>query len=188
MKKISANKAAVVVVDVQAGLFCTEKPPYEASAVVERINAITAKARAAKVPVFFVHHDGPPDKGWLVPFTAPWRLHPDLKAETGDITVRKTTGDAFYGTPLEHELRARGVDTVVLAGYATDFCIDCTLRNAASKEFAIVLVGDAHTTDDSPVLKAAQIRDHANYAWANCTTSKPITVLPADQVEFGPAE
>ena len=50
-------KTAVLVIDVQRGLFDDAPRPYEADAVVERINALTARARAAGAPVAFVQHE-----------------------------------------------------------------------------------------------------------------------------------
>jgi nicotinamidase-related amidase len=178
---------AVLVIDVQTGLFSAKPPPLEAEAVIARINEVTAKARQAGAPVIFIQHDGGPNDPDLAPFTDGWKLHPDLHIQPGDVTLRKTTCDAFYGTSLEAELRARGITTLVLMGFATDFCVDTTLRTAASKDFALIVVADAHTTTDNPVLSAEQVRQHHNWAWANCITSKGVTVLKSGEVRFPPA-
>jgi nicotinamidase-related amidase len=69
-------------------------------------------------------------------------------------------------------------------GFATDFCVDSTLRSAASKDFAVIVVADAHTTADNPVLKAEQVRQHHNWAWANAITKRGVTVLKAGEVCF----
>ena len=184
MKPSVPAHAAVLVIDVQVGLFCAKPAPHEADAVIARINAVTAKACQAGAPVVFIQHDGGPDDADLAPFTEGWKLHPDLQVRPGELVIRKTTCDAFYGTPLESELRSRGITTLLLMGYATDFCVDSTLRNAASKDFAIVVVADAHTTADNPVLKAELIRQHHNWAWANAITKRGVTVLRATEVLF----
>ena len=77
-----------------------------------------------------------------------------------------------------------GVTTLLLTGYATDFCVDATLRSAASKDFNVVVVADAHTTSDNPVLNAEIVRRHHNWAWANAITKKGVTVLKASEVSF----
>ena len=184
MEPTPPGKVAVLVVDVQAGLFLTDKPPLESSAVVERINGLTSKARAAGLPVIFIQHDGPEGGNWLAPFSAGWQLHPGLEVSPGDPVIRKTTGDAFYGTPLAQELRSRKVTTVVIVGYATDFCIDATLRSAVSRDLGVILVADAHTTDDGPVLKAGSIREHFNWVWQNSSSRRGIRVLRASEVKF----
>jgi nicotinamidase-related amidase len=184
MNPSAPERAALVVIDVQAGLFDGKPPAFEGEAVITRINEATAKARAAGAPVFLIQQDGDPGSDYLVPFSDGWKLHPRLVIRPGDVVIRKTTCDSFYRTSLESELRARGVTTLVLMGYATDFCVDTTLRNAVSKEYGIIVVADAHTTSDSPVLKADQIRQHHNWAWANCISTRGVTVLQASELRF----
>ena len=120
MNPIIPTQTAVLVIDVQTGLFCVDPAPFEAEAVVARINAVTAAARQAGSPVIFIQHDGEPGGEDVVPFTEGWKLHPKLEVCPGELVIRKTTCDAFYGTPLEAELRSRGISTLVLMGYATE--------------------------------------------------------------------
>ena len=185
MDLLDPKDLAVLVIDVQVGLFCASPPPFEAGPVIERINSVSAKARAAAVPIILVQHDGPPEGDWLVPQSPGWQLHPDLQREPGDLILRKTTGDGFYETDLEKTLRRRGIRRLLLMGYATDFCIDATLRNAVSKDFEVLVVSDAHTTDDAPTLKAAEIRAHFNWAWAESSSRRGVHLLNAQQVRFG---
>ena len=185
MKPTVPEHTAVLVIDVQTGLFRAEPAAFEAEAVIARINGVTAKARKAGASVFFIQHDGEPNGDYLVPFTEGWKLHPDLVVRPGEPVIRKTTCDAFYGTALETELRALGITTLLLMGYATDFCVDTTLRNAVSKDFGIIVVADAHTTADNPVLKADLVRQHHNWAWGNCISRRAVTVLKAAEVNFG---
>lgn len=184
MEPTIPTQAAVLVIDVQVGLFCAKPPPFEAEAVVARINEVTAKARKAGAPVIFIQHDGEPSEPDLVPFSEGWKLHPNLQVLPGELVIRKTTCDAFYHTTLESELRSRGITTLLLMGFATDFCVDSTLRSAASKDFRVIVVADAHTTSDNPVLKAELVREHHNWAWANCLSKKGVTVLKASDVRF----
>ncbi|MCX6926994.1 MAG: isochorismatase family protein, partial [Verrucomicrobia bacterium] len=120
----------------------------------------------------------------VIPFSEDWKLHSDLEVHPGDLVIRKTTCDAFHGTSLESELKSRGITTVLLMGYATDFCVDATLRSAASKDFGIIVVADAHTTSDNPILKADQVRRHHNWAWENALTTKGVTLLTEAELRF----
>lgn len=183
MKLDASSRPAVLVIDVQNGLFKSSPPPFEADLVIDRINGVLDLARLAEVPIFFMQHDGKASEN-VQPFTEGWQLHGRLKALPEDTRIRKTTCDCFYQTPLEDNLRSRGVSALVVMGYATEFCIDATVRNAASKDFELIVVSDAHTTNDSPILKARQVRDHFNWAWPNCASSKHIAALPAAEVNF----
>jgi nicotinamidase-related amidase len=57
--------------------------------------------------------------------------------------VFKPRWNAFFGTPLEGELRSRGVDTVVVAGCNFPNCPRGTLFGASERDFRAVAVSDA---------------------------------------------
>ncbi|WP_369959704.1 cysteine hydrolase family protein [Pseudomonas benzenivorans] len=177
-------KQALLIVDVQAGLFLADPPPYQAEAVLERINDLAGRARAAAVPVLYIQHDGEPGS-LLEPDSLGWQLHPGLQRGAGDWLVHKTASDAFQGTELAPLLRRLGVEELFVSGYATEFCIDTLVRRAASEGFAVRLVGDAHTTKDRPVLSAEQIIAHHNWLLAQLIQpQRPVQVLSAQQVQF----
>ena len=83
---------AVLVIDMQRGLVDDAPRPHEAAAVIERINALTARARAAGVPVAFIQHENEVD---LVFDSERWQLAGALNTDTRDARLRKTTPDAF---------------------------------------------------------------------------------------------
>ena len=56
---------------------------------------------------------------------------------------------AFAGTPLEQELRSRGIDTVVLTGVSTNGGVESTLRQGTGLGFAFVVVEDACSGQDA---------------------------------------
>ena len=49
--------AALIVVDVQEGLFGPSPSPALSEDVFARINELTSRARAAGVPVIFIQHE-----------------------------------------------------------------------------------------------------------------------------------
>jgi nicotinamidase-related amidase len=61
----------------------------------------------------------------------------------GDITITKRQWGAFYGTPLDMQLRRRGTKTIVIAGIATNFGVESTARDAFERGYALVFVEDA---------------------------------------------
>ena len=119
-----------------------------------------------------------------MPDTAGWQLHPELQRLESDPIIRKCTGDAFYGSDLERTLHVRGIQELVLMGYATDSCVDSTLRNAASKEFKLFVISDAHTTNDAPMLKAHLIRDYFSWVWSDSLARRGIHLLTAAEIQF----
>ena len=160
-------KSAVLVIDVQNGLFDSSPRPYEADEVIQRINSITSKARAGGVPIIFIQSEHP---GFLEYATDRWQLQSELTVQDGDIKIRKTMANAFLQTDLETTLKSLGADKLIICGYSTEFCVDSTLRYASALGYRIQLIADAHTTHDKAHLSAKQIREHHNITLAKSPT------------------
>jgi len=57
-----------------------------------------------------------------------------MQPQPGDVVVQNKRGlDAFPGTDLEAQLKANGIETVVLAGFLTNCCVESTMRTAYEK-------------------------------------------------------
>lgn len=156
---------ALLVIDVQQALCSGQYAAYEIDAVIARINALGAKARAAGMPVIFVQHEE--EEGPLPYGGAGWQLAAGLAVQPDDLRVRKTTPDSFHQTNLHQLLRERGVDALIICGLQTDFCVDTTVRRAFTLGYKVTLVADAHSTLDNGVLTAAQIIAHHNATLGN---------------------
>jgi nicotinamidase-related amidase len=63
-------------------------------------------------------------------------------AGLGDVLVEKARQSPFFGTPLEEELRARGIEVVVVAGVTTNCCVDSTIRDASMRDFDVLVLED----------------------------------------------
>ena len=176
-------KSALLIIDVQSGLFDDEPRPFEADAVVARINALAARAREAAMPVVFIQHERPDH--FLAHGEPGWQLESHLVVEPGDTRVRKTTPDSFLRTDLAEHLARWGTQQVVICGYATEFCVDTTTRRAAALGFPVVLAADAHTTHGKAHLPASAIRAHHNATLPGIASFGPvIQALPAAQIAF----
>jgi hypothetical protein len=106
--------------------------------------------------VIWVHHDGPPGNA-LEPGTNGWDIFPALEQCAEDATIRKTACDSFLGTDLEALLRAKNPDRVIITGWATDFCVDTTVRSCTARGFNTWVAADGHTVSDRPHLPATKI-------------------------------
>lgn len=70
-------------------------------------------------------------------------VHDAVAPEPGDIVVRKTRVGAFSTTDLDEQLRDRGITTVVLAGLSTSGVVLSTVRDAADRDYRVVVLADA---------------------------------------------
>ncbi|WP_374354490.1 cysteine hydrolase family protein [Chitinimonas sp.] len=176
-------RAAVLTIDVQTALFEPPPRPFEADAVVARINDLTRRARAAGVPVLHIQHERPDSA--LARGSSGWQFQPALHIAAGDIIMAKTTPDAFLRTELQAWLNEHGIGRLIICGYASEFCVDTTTRRAAALGFEVVLAADAHTTHDKLHASAAQIRAHHNATLPGITSFGPlIAATPSAAITF----
>lgn len=176
--------AALLVIDVQRALFETDPPPAQAAATIERINALAERARAAQVAVIFVQHEAGADSP--MPHGGEgWALDPRLQVREGDGFARKTTPDSFFRTDLHARLGELGVDRLLICGYASEFCVDTSVRGALALGYPVTLIADGHTTHDKPHADAAWIRAHHNATLTNVRSFGPrVHALNAEDVDF----
>src|SRR5579863_2292999 len=71
-----------------------------------------------------------------------------LRPDPQDIIVRKTRFGSFSTTDLEQQLHDAGIRTLVLAGVSTSGVVLSTVREAADRDFALVVLGDACADPD----------------------------------------
>src|ERR1700685_2943555 len=139
-------KQALLVIDVQRGLFSGRRRPFDADAVVDRINSLTARARAKGAPVIFIQHEHP---GSPLEFGAEnWQLEEHLLFTERDNLVRKSTPDSFLRTNLGELLAQWNTEQLVICGYASEYCLDTKNGRAAAPRYSVILVADACNTHD----------------------------------------
>jgi nicotinamidase-related amidase len=141
--------------DVQNGIVerFAEKP--EVMAPFQR--AVSA-ARQAGIPVIFVRvafREGypevsPQNKSFaaikarnMTTSDASTQIHASVAPLPGEPVVTKLRVSAFAGSDLEVLLRAQGIATLILTGIATSGVVLSTLREAADKDYGLVVLADA---------------------------------------------
>ena len=176
-------KTALLVIDVQVGII-DHFPSYNKDQVLANINDLLTKARAARVPIIYLRHDG--GKGDpLEANTDGWSIHQRIAPVEGEPIVEKRSCSSFYETPLRTMLDEAGVSHLIVTGAMTEYCIDTACRHATTLGFDVTLVGDAHTTIDNEVLKAEQIIAHHNRALNGFDSGDhAVTVKPASEIAF----
>ncbi len=171
----------LLIVDMQEGLL-RGAPKHDLSAVVERINRLAVRVRHAGGAVCFVQHAGPVGDDFE-PLTPGWRLLTTINTEPGDRIVSKTLNDSFFSTSLQSDLAKLRADRLLVAGWATDLCVDATVRSAAALGFRVVAVADCHTVSDRPHLSADQVIEHHHWVWANLIAPHPVSIVREAEVK-----
>ncbi|MBN0856288.1 isochorismatase family protein, partial [Pseudomonas aeruginosa] len=86
-------------------------------------------------------------------------------------------------TSLAQVLDEHDIQQFVICGCATDYCLDTTIKNGASRGYGIVIAEDAHTTADRPAAQAATLIAHYNEVWRTLTIpGNPLQVKPTETI------
>jgi ureidoacrylate peracid hydrolase len=168
-KMLEPGRCLLAVIDVQND-FCHENGAYAkmghpvdmAAGALPGIQTALRLACDADVPRVFVrvaHSSWTDDPAWAARGAAgavldvarvpvaregTWgaeffEIDPDYEA----LVLTKHRYSAFVHTPLELYMRARGAETIVLAGVATNVCVHATARDALHSGFLPVVLEDA---------------------------------------------
>lgn len=135
--------SALLVVDVQRGLFRKPIPVFRADELVANISALVADAHVRGQLIGFVQHSSPRH---LQLGSDDWELHPGLCPTDADLRIHKTHGSAFDATPLQAELTARGIERLVVTGLVTHGCVRATVQAALALGYQVTLVADGHSS------------------------------------------
>jgi nicotinamidase-related amidase len=140
--KLWGGDVALLVIDVQKGLFDKSTPIYNAGELLENINALADCAHRAGAPVFYVQHA---NESWLAPGSDGWQLHAGLRPLDSDCAVQKRHGSAFQGTGLGKELEARAISRLIVTGLVTHGCVRATCLDAVKLGYGVTLIKDGHS-------------------------------------------
>jgi ureidoacrylate peracid hydrolase len=166
---IDPARTAHIIVDLQNGFMepgATVELPV-ARDIVPNVNAICAAVRAAGALNVFVRYLVNEEvqvswSSWFTDFASPQRrkamidtfskdahgfaLWPGLDVQATDMIVDKTRFGAFVpGSSQLHEiLQARGIDTLIITGTATNVCCESTARDAMQMNYKVIFVADGN--------------------------------------------
>lgn len=104
-----------------------------------------------------------------------WRLVDEITPLPGERVVEKLRYDGFFGTSLDHELRLRGIATVIICGTVANICVLHTAGSAALRGYGVILPVDAVSAITPFDLQIA-IRQTSFLYRGVITTAEAITV------------
>ena len=149
---VQPRTTALIVVDMQndfvkpGGALVVEN----AAATIPAIWRLLALARAKGMKVFFTqdtHEEGDIEFPIWGPHvlrgTWGWQIVDELAPRPGERVIEKLRYDGFFGTPLDHELRLAGIQSVIVCGTVANICVLHTAGSAALRGYRVVLLIDA---------------------------------------------
>ncbi len=168
---LDSRRTAHIVVDLQNGFMAPGAVAEigEARDIVPAVNRISAALRAAGGLVvyiqntfdeeairtwstYFNHFCSPARRDRMIEAFTPGSeghaLWPELDVQAQDLQVRKRRFGAFApgASNLHAILQARGVDTLIITGTASQVCCESTARDAMMMNYKVFFVADGNAT------------------------------------------
>ena len=162
-----------------------------APAVVRRIAGLLETARRAGMLVVYLqmgfkpdlsNSGGPAAPNWhkelalrlmscrpelkgklLIEGTWDFEIVEELKPQPEDLVVVKSRYSGFAHTPLDAELKSRGIRYLFFAGIATNVCVETTLRHAFVLDYWPILITDAVMAAGPPAMQEATLFNVETY-------------------------
>jgi ureidoacrylate peracid hydrolase len=168
---IICERAAHIVVDLQNGFMAPGQVAEIGTAreIVPNVNRISAALRRAgglvvyiqntfddiavrTWPVFFEHFCSPTRRARMIEAFSPGaeghKLWPGLDVLDQDLKVQKRRFGAFApgASDLHAILQARGIDTLIVTGTASQVCCESTARDAMMLNYKVFFIADGNAT------------------------------------------
>jgi nicotinamidase-related amidase len=164
LSHIDPRSAALLLMDYQVDVLTRFMTPKQSADAIARVPDLIATARNAGMMVIHVivafrpgHPEVSPRNplfsalkagGMAVAGSEGAAIHPAAAAREGEPIVVKHRISPFVGTDLETLLRARGIDTLVLAGVHTSGVVLSAVRHAGDLDYRLVVVRDCCADPD----------------------------------------
>ena len=154
---------------------CSRQPNCTGK-MVPAIASLLARARQAGVTVAF---------GTRAPTMSKWL--PEVLPAPGDIKIESQAQDRFYNTDLDKTLKAKGITTLILAGWKVSGSVTYTSVGATLRGYTVVVPVDASldATDYEVAIGLFQIlHQHSANATNEALKNRASTLSRTDLITF----
>ncbi len=170
------ENAVLLVVDVQTCLI--KEHPFNELHVLANIQKLLGAAREHGLEVIYVRHEDE-EGGALERGSEGWEIYSDIAPVAGEKIFDKRFNSAFLKTGLKEYLIDKKVDTIILVGLQTEYCIDATCKAAFEHGLRILIPEETNTTFDNEFLSGEKLYEYYNYKIWNHRFAQ---IIPMEEV------
>jgi nicotinamidase-related amidase len=171
---LNPETTALLIFDIVDPI-CSRQPNCTGK-MVPAIASLLARARQAGVTVAF---------GTRAPTMSNWL--PEVSPAPGDIKIESQAQDRFYNTDLDKTLKAKGITTLILAGWKVSGSVTYTSVGATLRGYTVVVPVDASldATDYEIAIGQFQIlHQHSANAANEALKDRASTLSRTDLIAF----
>ena len=154
MNRINPSTTALLIINMTNDLIGWDG----VQPLVPRLERLLERARRTSMTVVFSSlafcdrgaDSGQLGKFWqpigngevLVKGTAGVEVLRELSPQSNEPVLQRNRYSAFFNSELDKILRGRGVRTIIIGGYSTNFCCDSTARDANFRDYDVIVLED----------------------------------------------
>jgi len=133
---------ALVVVDVQAGLFNKVMKVYEPEQLFSNINSLIQYFHQSNNPVIFIRHT---NQSILIKDSKDWQVHPQLINTDKDFYIDKYKSPVFDEDTLINLLKEIKIRDIVIVGLVSHGCVKAACLGGIEQGLHVTLISDGHS-------------------------------------------
>lgn len=169
-------KSALLVVDVQTGMI--NESTYQKDRFVAALQRLLGTARERGVPVIYIRHCDSAG-GELEAGSDSWQIFEAIAPRDGEKIFDKRFNSAFRQTGLREYLNEAGIESLVLAGMMTEYCLDATCKVAFEYGYSLRTAPEINTTLGHGDVPPEEVhRYYNNVIW----NKRFASVIPLDEL------
>ena len=153
----------LLVVDTQK--LITNQELYNFEVFESAVKRLIAAARENGIEVIYVRHDDGAGAE-LTKGKPGFEVYEGFGPMQGEMIFDKTVNSSFRGTGLLEYLKEKNVQTVIVVGLQTEYCIDATIKCGYEHGFNIIVPEYANSTFDNVFMTGEQSYKYYNeFMW-----------------------
>ncbi len=143
------ESSALVIIDAQQTYREGVMQLEGVEPALEECRTLLERFRAAGRPVFHIQHDAGPGSPYDV--TAPiGQIAAPVAPVNGEAVIVKNFPNSFANTDLDEQLKAAGIENLILVGFMSHMCVNSTARGAFTLGYNPTVVASATATRALP--------------------------------------
>lgn len=152
---------ALLVIDVQNIL--VEAKPHAISERLTLWQEAIERCRKQNIEIIYVRHTDQE----FIKGTEGWQIHASLTPREDEMVFDKHYNSAFKETNLHTYLQSKGIDSLLICGMQTEYCIDTTVKVAFELGYQVAVIEAGTTTFDAEDISAPVLIEYYENIWAS---------------------
>ncbi|WP_182417623.1 cysteine hydrolase family protein [Bartonella sp. HY038] len=146
IENLQFEQTALLVIDFQNEYFIGSLPIPNGMAALKNAKNLIEYADENAIAVFHVQHIAPQGSATFAQDSAMSAFHSDILPKPHHKIVQKNMPSVFASSDIDMQLKAAGINTLIICGLMTHMCVSAAAREAIPLGYNIVVAEDACAT------------------------------------------